>query len=157
MTLDLTSLTQSILATVFNLGGDIVKSVSYIRPVSLAKETGESAANEVSVATKAVIGAALPGFAASRSSDHERLLIRATDINAISAPAAGDYIVQTSNGVRHDVISASLDPTGQVWSFRTIRSLHQDFGDLTAHTAGDDWSNLTATTEAEDRGALYES
>jgi hypothetical protein len=156
MTLDLTSLTQSLLTTVFNLGGDIVKDVSYIRPVSLAKETGESAVNEISVTTKAVIGAALPGFAASRSSDHERLLIRATDINTISAPAAGDYIVQALSGVRHDVISASLDPTGQVWSFRTVRSLHQDFGDLSAHSASDDWSDLTAVTGAEDRGALYE-
>jgi hypothetical protein len=156
MTLDLTSLTQSILVTVFNLGGDIVKDVTYVRPVSLAKETGESAANEISVATKAVIGAALPGLAASPSNDHERLLIRATDINTISAPAAGDYIVQALSGVRHDVISASLDPTGQVWSFRTVRSLHQDFGDLTAHSASDDWSGLTAITAAEDRGALYE-
>jgi hypothetical protein len=156
MTLDLTSLTQSILATVFDLGGDIVKNVSYIRPVSLAKETGESAVNEISVTAKAVIGAALPGFAVSRSSDHERLLIRATDINTISAPAAGDYIVQTSSGVRHDVISASLDPTGQVWSFRTVRSLHQDFGDLTAHNASGDFGNLTTTTDVEDRGALYE-
>jgi len=156
MTLDLTSLTQSILVTVFNLGGDIVKNVSYIRPTSLAKETGESAVNEISVATKAVFGAALPGLAASSSSDHERLLIRADDINIISAPAAGDYIVQASSGVRHDVISASLDPTGQVWSFRTVRSLHQDFGDLTAHTTSDDWSDLTAITGAEDRGALYE-
>ena len=99
MTLDLTSLTQSILVTVFKLGGDVVKNVSYIRPVSLAKETGESAVNEISVATQAVIGVALPGFAASRSSDHERLLIRATDINTITAPAAGDYIVQASSGV----------------------------------------------------------
>ena len=156
MTLDLTSITQSILTTVFNLGDDVVKEILYVRPVSLTKETGESAVNEISVATKAVIGAALPGFAASRSSDHERLLIRATDINTISAPASGDYIVQASSGVRHDVISASLDPTGQVWSFRTVHSLHQDFGDLTTHSAINDWGNLTATTEAEDRGALYE-
>ena len=156
MTLDLTSLTKSILATVFNLGGDIVKDVTYVRPVSLSRETGASAANEISVATKAVMGAALPGLATSRSSDHERLLIRATDINTITSPAAGDYVVQTLNGLRHEVLSATLDPTGQVWSFRTVRSLHQDFGDLTAHATGEDWGDLTATTEVEDRGALYE-
>ncbi len=151
MTLDLTSLTQSILTTVFNLGGDIIKDIIYVRPVSLTKETGENAVNEISVATQAVIGAP-----PTRASDHDRLLIRATDINAISKPAAGDYIVQNSNGLRRDVISASLDPTGQVWSFRTVHSLHQDFGDLAAHGTSDDWSGLTATTEAEDRGALYE-
>jgi hypothetical protein len=156
MTLDLTSLTQSILATVFNLGGDIVKDITYVRPVSLAKETGETAVNEISVATQAVIGAPSQGLPTTRMNDHDRLLIRATDINAISTPAAGDYIVQNSTSLRRDVISTSLDPTGQVWSFLTVHSLHQDFGDLTAHSASDDWSDLTATTEAEDRGALYE-
>ena len=156
MTLDLTSLTQSILATVFNLGGDIVKDVTYVRPVSLAKETGETAVNEISVATQAVIGGPPQGLPPTRVNVHERLLIRGTDINAISTPAAGDYIVQNSNGLRRDVISASLDPTGQVWSFRTVHSLHQDFGDLTAHGTSDDWSGLTVATDVEDRGALYE-
>jgi hypothetical protein len=156
MTLDLTSLTQSILATVFNLGGDIVKDVTYVRPVSLSRETGASAANEVSVATKAVIGTTPAGAPPTRVSDHERLLVRAVDINTISAPAAGDYMVQDSTGLRRDVISATLDPTGQVWSFRTIRSLHQDFGDLNTHSTSEDAGDLNATTEAEDRGALYE-
>jgi len=156
MTLDLTSLTQSILTTVFNLGGDVVKSVSYVRPVSLARETGETAVNEISVDTQALIGTPPQSLSPTRVNAHERLLIRATDINAITTPAAGDYIVQNSNGLRRDIISASLDPTGQVWSFITVHSLHQDFGDLTAHGASDDWSDLTATTEAEDRGALYE-
>jgi len=155
MTLDLTSLTQSILTTVFNLGVDVVKDVIYVRPVSLAKETGESAVSEISAAAQAVIGAS-QGSPPGRVNDHERILIRAADINAISKPAAGDYIVQNSNGLRRDVISATLDPTGQVWSFRTVPSLHQDFGDLTAHGAADDWSGLTDSTEAEDRGALYE-
>src|SRR4030095_9603850 len=155
MTLDLTSLTQSILTTVFNLGGDVVKDVIYVRPVSLAKETGESAVSEISAAAQAVICAS-QGSPPGRVHDHERILIRAADISAISNPAAGDYIVQNSNGLRRDVISASLDPTGQVWGFRTVHSLHQDFGDLTAHGAADDWSGLTDSTEAEDRGALYE-
>ena len=155
MTLDLTSLTQSILTTVFDLGGDIVKNVSYVRPVSLAKETGESAVNEINIATRAVIGAR-QGSPPTRGSDQERLLIRAIDINAVAIPAAGDYIVQTSDGLRRDVISASLDPTGQVWSFRTVQSLHQDFGDLTAHSVSGDFDDLTTTTDVEDRGALYE-
>lgn len=156
MTLDLKSITQSILTTVFNLGGDVVKSVSYVRPVSLARETGETAVNEISVTTQAVIGTPPQGASPTHVNDHERLLIRATDINAITTPAAGDYIVQNSNGLRRDVISASLDPTGQVWSFRTVQSLHQDFGDLTAHGASGDFGNLTTATDAEDRGALYE-
>jgi hypothetical protein len=156
MTLDLTSLTRSILTTVFNLGDDVVKHVVYVRPVSLTKETGENAVNEISVTTQAVIGGPPQGSPSTRVNDRERILIRATDINTISKPAAGDYIVQHSNGLRRDVISASLDPTGQVWSFRTVHSLHQDFGDLTAQNASDDWSNLTAATDVEDRGALYE-
>jgi hypothetical protein len=156
MTLDLKSITQSILTTVFNLGSDVVKSVSYVRPVSLAKETGESAVNEISVATQAAIGGPPQGSPPTPASEHERLLIRAIDISAISTPAAGDYIVQNSNGLRRDVISASLDPTGQVWSFRTVHSLHQDFGDLATHSASGDFGDLTTTTDAEDRGALYE-
>ena len=156
MTLNLTSLTRSILTTVFNLGDDVVKDITYVRPVSLAKETGENAVNEISVATQAVIGSSQQGPPPTLVSEHERLLIRAIDINGITTPAAGDYIVQNSNGLRRDVVSASLDPTGQVWSFRTVHSLHQDFGDLTAPGTSDDWSDLTATTAAEDRGALYE-
>jgi hypothetical protein len=96
MTLDLTSLTQSILTTVFNLGVDVVKDVIYVRPVSLAKETGESAVSEISAAVQAVI-AASQSSPPGRVHDHERILIRAADINAISKPAAGDYIVQNSN------------------------------------------------------------
>jgi hypothetical protein len=156
MTLDLTSLTQSILATVFNLGGDIVKDVTYVRPVSLSRETGASAANEITIAAKAVIGSPPAGVPAARHTDRERLIIRASDINVISAPAAGDYILQTSTGLRRDVLSATLDPTGQVWSFHTVRSLHQDSGDLTAHSASEDLGDLTTHTEVEDRGSLYE-
>ena len=77
MTLDLKSITQSILTTVFNLGGDVVKSVSYVRPVSLARETGETAVNEISVTAQAVIGTPPQGSLPTRVSDHERLLIRA--------------------------------------------------------------------------------
>ena len=156
MTLDLTSLTQSILVTVFKLGGDIVKDVTYVRPVSLAKETGENAVNEITIATQAVIGGPLQGSPPTRINNHERILIRATDINTINKPAAGDYIVQNPDGLRRDVISASLDPTGQVWSFRTVHSLHQDFGDLSVHATGGDFGDLTTTTDVEDRGALYE-
>ena len=156
MTLDLTSLTQSILATVFNLGGAVAKDVTYVRPVSLARETGASAPNEISAAAKAVIGAPPAGVPVARPTDRERLIIRASDINLISAPAAGDYIIQDSTGLRRDVVSATLDPTGQVWSFHTVRSLHQDSGDLTAHSASEDLGDLTTQTEVEDRGALYE-
>lgn len=156
MTIDLTRLTQSILATVFNLGGDIVKDVTYVRPMSLARETGVSAANEISVATKAVIGVLPSALSPLRESDQDKVLIRAADIVSVSAPGAGDYIIETATGLRRDVVTALRDPTGQVWSFNTVRSLHQDFGGLTAHGSAEDFGDLTATTEMEDWGALYE-
>jgi hypothetical protein len=156
MTLNLKTLTESILSTVFNLGDDIVKNVTYVRPASLARETGLSAANEISVAAKAVI-TTLPGGAATfEPSRKDTLLIRAADLISITTPAAGDYILETLTGLRRDVTFARLDPTGQVWSFHTVRSLHEDFGDLNPHGSSEDGGDLAAATAIEERGALYE-
>ena len=146
MTIDLKSLTQSALNTVFSLGGDFVKDGTYLRPPSLATPTGIVAANEISVPVKLVIATA----------PDEKIIIRASELTAISVPAAGDYIIETATGQRRDVISAALDPSGKFYTFTTRRSRHEDHGDLVAHTSSEDWGDLTAAAEVEDRGALYE-
>lgn len=157
MTLNLNQLTKSILSTLFNLGADIVKDGTYTRPASLSAPTGVSAANEVTAAVK-LLTATVPASvrAIPRVSGKEKILIRASELTAIPTPAAGDYITETLTGIRREILAALLDPTGQVWSFTTVRSLNQDYGDLAAHTTSEDWGDLTATTEIEDRGALYE-
>lgn len=157
MTIDLKTLTKSILSVIFNLGGDIVKDGTYTRPMSLATTTGLSATNEVNAAVKLLI-AAVPASAPRLRGNQrqEKLLIRASELTGVTAPAAGDYIIETITGLRRDVLSAVLDPTGQVWSFNTVRSLHQDWGDLTAHSSSEDWGDFTAAADIEDRGALYE-
>ncbi len=161
MPLDLTSIAQSALNSVFALGGDVVKDGSYTRPASLAAPTGAVAANEVIVAVKLLIARAAARGLADRLIGapipvEERVLIRASELAAINAPAAGDYIIETLTGIRRDVLSAVLDVAGQLWSLHTVRSLHQDYGDLTAHTTSEDWGDLTAASEVEERGAVYE-
>jgi hypothetical protein len=157
MNLDLKSLTQSILTTIFGITGDVVKDATYVRPTSFAVATGVIAAGETTAAVKALIGR-IPDVAFRfRAHEHkEKVLIRASELAGITAPAAGDYIIENLTGIRRDIVLAALDPTGLVWSFNTVRSLDEDWGDLTPHATSEDWADLTAATENEDRGALYE-
>ena len=46
----------------------------------------------------------------------ERLLFDATELAAVDQPRPDDYIVQSSNGLRRDVITAHLDVTGTMWA-----------------------------------------
>ena len=52
------------------------------------------------------------------------------------------------------VLGAHLDATGLLWTFQTVRSLNEDWGDLTAAAVSADWGDLTAATEFEDRMSL---
>src|SRR5512137_1222154 len=45
----------------------------------------------------------------------ERIIVDASEMADVSNPRPGDYIVQASNGLRRDVITAHLDVTQTVW------------------------------------------
>ena len=46
----------------------------------------------------------------------ERLLFDATELAAVDQPRPDDYVVQSSNSLRRDIITAHLDVTGTMWA-----------------------------------------
>ena len=46
----------------------------------------------------------------------ERLLFDATELAAVDQPRPDDYVVQVSNSLRRDVVTAHLDVTGTMWA-----------------------------------------
>ena len=72
------------------------------------------------------------------------------ELAGISSPASGDYLVEASTGQRRDVLAAKLDATGLLWTLQTVRSLNEDWGDLSAVTVSADWGDLNAATETDD-------
>jgi hypothetical protein len=73
---------------------------------------------------------------------------------AIFAPGRGDYVVENASGLRRNVEASRLDPSGQFYVFQCVRSIDEDWGDLTAQTISEDFGDLTAVTAFEDRMAL---
>jgi hypothetical protein len=49
----------------------------------------------------------------------EQVLVVASELAGVSQPRPGDYMVQSSNGLRRDVITAHLDVTGTLWTLVT--------------------------------------
>jgi hypothetical protein len=155
--MNLKSITRSALNALFGLGPDFVKDGTYTRPASFSAATGLSFSNETTAPVKMLITAYQPrrfDFFSVDPAD-ERVLVRASELAGITSPAAADYIIQSSDGQRRDVVSASLDLTGELWTFQTARSLNQDWGDLTATTSSGDFGDLTAITDSDDWGALF--
>jgi hypothetical protein len=154
--IDLKALTKSALATIFGLGADFVKDGTFVRPASFNPQTGLTVSAEQTATMKMILTNYHPreiGLLAIQPGD-EKALVRASELVTISSPAAGDYLIQSSDGQRRDVISAVLDRTEELWIFQTQRSMHQDWGDLTAFTTSEDWGDLTAVTELDDWGTL---
>jgi len=157
MAIDVKTVTRAAMTVVFNLGPDLVKGATYYRPPSYNSATGTVVTAEVAAVCKILVGAIprrqIAGFLIVIGK--EIVLIRASELVAISSPAEGDYIVQ-DDGTRRDIVATPrIDPSGEFWTFETERSLNEDWGDLTAHTASEDWSDLTAADALEDRGALF--
>jgi hypothetical protein len=156
VSIDLKALTRSALATLFGLGTDFVKDGTYVRPASFNPQTGLTVSAEQTAAMKMLLANYHPrevSLLALQPGD-EKALVRASELVAISSPAAGDYLIQASDGQRRDVLSAVLDRTGELFVLQTQRSLHQDWGDLTAFTVSEDWGDFGDATELDDWGTL---
>ena len=154
--MDLAKLLQSSVALVFGLGPNLVRPSTYHRPASFAPATGLSASTEVAVACSAIFASFRPqelGSVVVQPGD-EKVLVRASELATVSAPAPGDYLVESANSLRRDVLSARLDHSGLLWIFQTARSLNLDWGDLSAFTDSEDFGDLAAATASEDWGAL---
>ena len=153
MALNLTKAFKSALDILFNVAGELVRGATYYRPASFSSATGQTAASEQTAAVQMLV----TNYRVSDSPTvvfqpgNEKALVRASELASITAPAAGDYLIESATGQRRDVLAARLDATGLLWTFQTLRSLHEDWGDLTTAAVSADWGDLTAATEFEDR------
>ena len=153
MALNLTKAFRSALDILFNVAGELVRGATYYRPASFSSATGQTAATEQTATVQMLV----TNYRVSDSPTvvfqpgNEKALVRASEIASITAPGAGDYLIENGTGQRRDVLAARLDATGLLWTFQTLRSLHEDWGDLTTAALSADWGDLTAATEFEDR------
>ena len=84
----------------------------------------------------------------------ENLLVRASELVAITAPASGDYLIENTTGLRRNIQAARLDPSGEFYVFQCVRTADEDWGDLVTPTLTEDFGDLTAATAFEDRLTL---
>lgn len=47
-------------------------------------------------------------------------------------------------------LAARLDPSGEFYTFQTVRSMDEDWGGLATQTVSEDWGDLTAATAFDD-------
>ncbi|MBI5388200.1 MAG: hypothetical protein HZA90_26345 [Verrucomicrobia bacterium] len=151
MTLNLQRLGQMAVDAVFAAGADAVKAAMFVKPASFSAATGQMNAAEVSVLVTAFVTAYRLrdlGLLGLQPGD-ERVLLRASELGSLT-PAAGDYLIQTADGLRRDVRSARVDGAGLLWTLQTALSLNEDWGDLAVVTATEDRDELTPATVTED-------
>ena len=138
----------------FALGGEFVKTVTYVRPPGVNVLTGTVTSAEVRVTASAIVpGYAPAGFTVPHQSTR-RIYIKAAALIAVSLPAAGDHVI-LPDGTRLDVLDAEQDPTEVVWGFDCKETPGEDYGDLTSHGSSADYGDLTAYTSGEDYGPLW--
>lgn len=152
MAINITKAVKSGLDVLFTVAGELVRSATYYRPASFSSATGQSASAEQTAGVTMLVAAYRPrelGTVIIQPGD-EKVLVRAAELAGIASPAVGDYFIEATTGQRRDVLAAMLDVTGLLWTFQTVRSLNEDWGDLTAAAVSADWGDLTAATESED-------
>ena len=157
MSLNLPTLTRRAMAAVFRLGTPIVRDGVFYRPTAFNQSTGWTATAEVTAGCKFIGAHVLSGGylgLAPVVPGTENLLIRASELAAITSPGQGDYIIENTTGLRRSVQASRLDPSGEFYVFQTVRSADEDWGDLTAHVLSEDFGDLTAATVFEDRMSL---
>jgi hypothetical protein len=142
---------------VFRLGSPVVRDGVFYRPPAFNPATGTTVTVEAMAACKFIGAHVVSGGylgLAPVVPGTENLLVRSGELTAIPGPAAGDYIVENSTGLRRNVQASRLDPSGEFYVFQCVRSADEDWGDLTAPTVSEDFGDLAAATAFEDRMAL---
>ena len=157
MALNLPMLTRRALAAVFRLGPPVVRAGVFYRPPSFNPATGVTETIEATASCNFIgahiVSAGYLGLAPVVPGT-ERLLIRTSELAAISSPNQGDYLVENTSGLRRNIAGARLDPSGEFYTFQTVRSVDEDWGDLTTQTVSEDFGNLNLATSFEDRLSL---
>jgi hypothetical protein len=156
MALSFSKLVRSVLATIFGLGGEWIRPVTYVRPMGFNASTGLTEPVEVTASCQMLLLNYRPmdlSFTAA-APGQEKILIRSGELAGVNEPGAGDYVRQEATLEVWEVMGSRLDVTGEYWLFQALRSADGDWGGLAAHTLADDWGDLTSANQHEDWGAL---
>ncbi len=153
MTLDLSRVVATVLRIVFGMGPQVARPATYVVPVGLNRYTGADVRAEVTKSCLVLVGKwALPQWSPSAlAAGTERLLVRASDLAGVSAPGAGDYLVESATALVWRLVAGVLEGGGQFWVFQGERHGDEYWGDLAgAVTASEDRGNLGTVTARED-------
>lgn len=152
MAINITKAFKSGLDILFTVAAELVRDATYYRPASFSAATGLTTAAEQTAVVKALVASYRPleFLAVVIQPGDDKVLVRSVELAGISSPAPGDYLVESTTGQRRDVLAAKLDATGLLWTLQTVRSINEDWGDLTATTTSEDRGDLTAYTSSED-------
>jgi hypothetical protein len=155
MNLNLKGIARQCLGLLFGIG-DYAKAGVFVRPAGFNAATGTFTASEATASVQMVVVGYRPIELTDPigQADNEKVIVRGADLTSIAAPGPGDYLVETANGQRRDVLVAKQNDVGEFWLFATKRSNWEDWGGLAAMTASEDRGDLTVATVLEDFGPL---
>jgi hypothetical protein len=143
------------LAAVNRFASDYVRDCVLVEPIGFLHSTGERVASESRANVRAFIGSFRPrewDLVNTQPGD-DKVLLLASEVGTIT-PAAGLYLLEGLSGIRRDIVSARLDPTGAVWRLVATQTANEDLGDLSTATASEDLGDLTLATSASDLGGI---
>ena len=153
MALDMSRMVAAVLRVVFGLGPQVARPATYVKPVGRNRYTGASVGTEVRKSCLVLVGKwALPEWSpGTLAVGSERLVARASDLVGVSAPGAGDYVVETATGLVWRIVAGIAEGAGQFWLFQVERHGDEDWGDLAgAAVLSEDRGDLGAVTVSED-------
>jgi hypothetical protein len=140
---------RSVVSVIFNLGSDVVKTATYVRP---PKDGAAEVRASVSVIVGSQAGRLLGNFI--RLASTSTVLVQVSQLTSIGSLAKGDYI-ELADGTRYIVAETPVaDMSNVLYSLKTELSSDEDWGDLSAYTSSEDWGDLTAVTTSEDWGSV---
>jgi hypothetical protein len=153
MALDVSRMVVATLRVLFGLGPQVVRPATYVKPVGLNRYTGVEVRSEVTASCLVLVGKwALPQWSPGMlTAGSERLVVRASDLITVTAPGAGDFVVENATALVWRLVAGVSEGGGQFWIFQAERRGDEYWGDLVgAVAATEDRGDLTSATLRED-------
>jgi len=155
MNLGLNNLADQFIALLFNIT-DFVRAGTFFRPSGYNSTSGTFSASELTAAIQIVILNYRPLELTDPliQLDHDKIIIRDSELTTITIPGIGDHIVETVSGQRRNILAARHSDIGNFWLFSTKKVLDEDWGGLATATTTTDRGDLTTATILTDYGNL---
>ena len=153
MALDVSRMVAAALRVLFGLGPQVVRPATYVKPVGLNRYTGVDVRTEVTTSCLVLVGKwALPQWSpGTLTAGSERLVVRASDLVGVTAPGAGDFVVESATALVWRLVAGFSEGGEQFWIFQAERRGDEYWGDLVgAVAATEDRGDLTTVVVSED-------